>query len=158
MTPESEIDEVLRRLGGVEPSAGLEQRVSLRLRRQRSTGSIRILQTLAASALAASVTLMAVSLSPALRNRVFHHHTSSQSLGGPVTPREIAPAAPGGFGAAGAVHLPAGPVAVPPTPVNQGRGHSRSGVAVRSTSAPPHNPTPDAAASASGSPASREHP
>ena len=156
MTPESEIDEVLRRLGGVELPPGLEQRVSLRLRRQRSTGSIRILQTLAASALAASVTLMAVSLSPALRNRVFHHHTSSQSLGAPVTPREIAPTAPGGFGAASAVHLPAGPVAVPPTPVNQGRGHSRSGVA--RSAAPPPSHTPDAAASSAGSPASPEHP
>jgi hypothetical protein len=129
MTTQSEIDDVLRQLGGVDPPAGLEQRVSLRLQNQRRRFSITRTHALSAVALAASVTLSAVALSPSLRTLVFHQHSSAPSVRAVEVPRTIAPVS-GGFGTASAVHVPVEPVPVQPTPLNQGRGRSRSGRAV----------------------------
>jgi hypothetical protein len=131
MNIQSEIDDTLRRLGSVEPPSGLAKRVNLRLqnRRPRFSFSIVNTSTIAACALAASVGLSAVALNPGLRNMVFHHHTSAQSAPPANTPRPVPPAA-GGFGTASSIHVPAEPVPVQPSPVNQGRGRSRSGRAV----------------------------
>ncbi len=135
MTLQSEIDETLHHLGNAEPPSGLERRVNLRLQSQRSRFSILTPRMLSACALAASVALSAVALNPALRNLVFHSHSSAQSLPSPVSPRIIAPAA-GGFGTASAVHVPEQPVPVQPIPVNQGRGRSRSGSSARAVLPP----------------------
>jgi hypothetical protein len=124
MNIQSEIDETLRRLGSVEPPSGLAGRVNLRLQNPSPRFSFSILNTLAAS-----VGLSAVALNPGLRNVVFHHHTSAQSSPPANTPRVVPPAA-GGFGTASTIHVPAEPVPVQPSPVNQGRGRARSGRAV----------------------------
>jgi hypothetical protein len=154
MSIESEIDETLRRLGSAEPPSGLERRISRRLQIPRSRFSLTRIQ--AAFALAACVALSAVALNPAWRALVFHPHARVQSTRTIDPPRVAAPA-PGGFGAASAVHVPDQPVPVQPTPVNQGRGRSRSGRAVlpNGTLAPlprgvaaPHAPLPPAPASA----------
>jgi hypothetical protein len=137
MNVQSEIDDTLRRLGSVEPPSGLEGRINQRLQVSRNASrdaarnrfSARMTRTIAGCALAASVALSAVVLNPALRSRVFHHHTSAQSAPPVNTPR-IVPPASGGFGTASAVHVPVEPVPVQPTPVNQGRGRSRTGRAV----------------------------
>jgi hypothetical protein len=139
MTIHSEIDDTLRRLGNVEPPAGLETRIHLRLHkpRPRFFGSISMTRIIASGALAASVALSAIALNPTLHNLVWHHHTSAQSAPPVNTPRAVPPAS-GGFGTASAVHVPVEPVPVQPTPVNQGRGRSRSGRVVL----PPGNPAP----------------
>jgi hypothetical protein len=131
MNIQSEIDDTLRRLGSVEPPSGLIGRVNRRLQNQPRRFSLSILNTriIAASALAASVGLSAVALNPGLRNMVFHHHTSAQSTP-PANTLRVAPPATGGFGTASSMHVPAEPVPVQPSPVNQGRGRSRSGRAV----------------------------
>jgi hypothetical protein len=131
MNMQSEIDDTLRRLGSVEPPSGLAKRVNLRLQNPRARFSFSIVRTrmIAACALAASVGLSAVALNPGLRNMVFHHHTSAQSTPPANTPRVVPPAA-GGFGTASSIHVPAEPVPVQPSPMNQGRGRSRSGRAV----------------------------
>jgi hypothetical protein len=131
MNTQSEIDDTLGRLGSVEPPSGLAKRVNLRLQNRRARFSFSIVNTIAASALAASVGLSAVALSPGLRNLVFRHHASAQSAPPVNTPRPV-PAA-GGFGTASSIHVPAEPVPVQPSPVNQGRGRSRSGRAVLPT-------------------------
>ena len=129
MNTQSEIDETLRRLGSVEPPSGLAKRVNLRLQNRRARFSFSIVNTIAAGALAASVGVSAVALSPGLRNLVFRHHASAQSTPPVNPPRPVSPAA-GGFGTASSMHVPAEPVPVQPSPVNQGRGRSRSGRAV----------------------------
>jgi hypothetical protein len=129
MTTESEIDEVLRRLGDVEPPSGLERRISVRLQMPRKRFSMSVAQAISVCALAAGIALSAVALNPKLRNLMFPHHSSTQGLRAVDTPRVVAPA-PGGFGTASAVHVPVEPVPVQPTPANQGRGRSRSGRAV----------------------------
>jgi hypothetical protein len=155
MTIKSEIDETLRRLGSVEPPSGLEQRVQLRLQNQTPRFSLSVTRTVAAGALAASVALSAAALNPGLRNMLLHHNSGNngtQNLA-PVSapgvfPRAVAPGA-SGFGAASAVHVPAEPVAVQPTPVTQGRGRARSGRSVLPSGAlaplprgvAPHAPT-----------------
>jgi hypothetical protein len=128
MSVHSEIDDILRRLGSVEPPSGLERRVNLRLQSSRRRFSVTVTRTIAACALAASVALSAVVLNPALRSRAFHH-ASAASIPAANPPRVVAPVS-GGFGTASAVHVPVEPVPVQPTPVNQGRGRSRSGRAV----------------------------
>jgi hypothetical protein len=129
MNIQSEIDDTLRRLGSVEPPSGLTKRVNLRLQNRRPRFSFSVVNTIAACALAASVGLSAVALRPGLRNLVFHHHTSAQSTPPVNTPRAVPPAT-GGFGTASSMHVPAEPVPVQPSPVNQGRGRSRSGRAL----------------------------
>ena len=136
MNVHSEIDDTLRRLGSVDPPSGLEGRINRRLQVSRNASrnrfSASMTRTIAACALAASVALSAVLLNPALRSRVFHHHTSAQSAPPVNTPRMVPPGS-GGFGTASAVHVPVEPVPVQPTPVNQGRGRSRTGRAVLPT-------------------------
>jgi hypothetical protein len=136
MNVHSEIDDTLRRLGSVDPPSGLEARINQRLQVSRNASrnrfSASMTRTIAACALAASVALSAVVLNPALRSRLFHHHTSAQSAPPVNSPRMVAPAA-GGFGTASAVHVPVEPVPVEATPVNQGRGRSRTGRAVLPT-------------------------
>jgi hypothetical protein len=153
MNIKSEIDETLRRLGSAEPPSGLEKRINHRLQIPRSRFSLTrfsLTRIQAACALAACVALSAVALNPAWRGLVFHNHARVQSTRTIDPPRVAAPA-PGGFGAASAVHVPDQPVPVQPTPVNQGRGRSRSGRAVlpNGTLAPlphgvaaPHAPLP----------------
>jgi len=151
MTIESEIDETLRRLGGVEPPSGLEKRVHLRLQNEPRRFSFSVTRMVAAGALAASVALCATVLNPNVRNMVLRHSSGAQNSGTQTVaplPRVVAPGA-GGFGAASAVHVPVEPVPVPATPVNQGRGRSRSGRAVLPSGAlaplprgvAPHAPT-----------------
>jgi len=136
MNVHSEIDDTLRRLGSVDPPSGLEARINQRLQVSRNASrnrfSASMTRTIAACALAASVALSAVVLNPALRSRLFHHHTSAQSAPPVNIPRMVPPAS-GGFGTASAVHVPVEPVPVPATPVNQGRGRSRTGRAVLPT-------------------------
>jgi hypothetical protein len=150
MSIKSEIDETLCRLGSAEPPSGLERRINRRLQIPRSRFSLTRIQ--AACALAACVALSAVALNPAWRVLVFHTHARVQSTRTIDPPRAATPAL-GGFGAASAVHVPDQPVPVQPTPVNQGRGRSRSGRAVlpNGTLAPlprgvaaPHTPPPPA--------------
>jgi hypothetical protein len=131
MNTQSEIDDTLRRLGSVEPPAGLAERVNLRLQDPSPRFSFSLVKTriIAGCALAASIGLSAVALNPGLRNMVFHHHTSAQSASPANTLRVVPPAA-GGFGTASSMHVPAEPVPVEPSPANQGRGRSRSGRAV----------------------------
>ncbi len=161
MNIELEIDETLRRLGSAEPPSGLERRIHRRLQIPRSRFSLTrfsltrfsLTRIQAACALAACVALSAVVLNPAWRSLVFHTHARLQSTQSTRTsdPPRVAAPAPGGFGAASAVHVPDQPVPVQPTPVNQGRGRSRSGRAVlpNGTLAPlprgvaaPHAPLP----------------
>jgi hypothetical protein len=128
MSVHSEIDETLRRLGSVEPPSGLEKRINHRLENSRGGFSVSVTRMIASCALAASVALSAVVLNPALRNRAFHH-AAAPSVPGANAPRIVAPVS-GGFGTSSAVHVPVEPVPVQPTPLNQGRGRSRSGRAV----------------------------
>lgn len=120
MKTQSEIDATLRLLGSAQPPSGLERRVLGRLDARRGGGTT--LHFVSAAAIAASVALVAAGLTPSIRELAFH---------GTVTaPRALAPRAvphpAGGFGAASAVHLPAAPIPVQPTPVSQGRGRARS--------------------------------
>jgi hypothetical protein len=128
MTPheniESHIDETLDRLGSAQPRAGLEERVQQHLLSQGSRFSLSIVHYVAGGALAAGVALSAAMLNPTVRSAVFPSHSPSVSA-----PHVSIPAG-GGFGAAGVVHVPEQPVAVQPTPENQGRGRARSGRAV----------------------------
>jgi hypothetical protein len=151
MSIQSEIDETLRRLGSAEPPSGLERRINRRLQIPRRRFFLTRIQ--AACALAACVALSAIALNPAWRSLVFRTHARVQNTR-TIEPPRVAPPAPGGFGAASAVHVPDQPVPVQPTPVNQGRGRSRSGRAVlpNGTLAPlprgvaaPHAPPPPAA-------------
>jgi hypothetical protein len=156
MSLQSEIDETLRRLGSTEPPSGLERRINRRLQIPRHRFSLSRIQ--AACALAACVVLSAIALNPVWRGLVFHSHAHPQSTQSTQSTRTIDPPrvstpAPGGFGAASAVHVPDQPVPVQPTPVNQGRGRSRSGRALlpNGTLAPlprgvaaPHAPPPTA--------------
>ncbi len=158
MRIQSEIDETLRRLGSAEPPSGLERRISRRLQIPRSRFSLTrfsLTRVQAACALAACLVLSAIALNPVWRGLVFHTHAHLQSTQSTRTidPPRVAAPAPGGFGAASAVHVPDQPVPVQPTPVNQGRGRSRSGRAVlpNGTLAPlprgvaaPHSPLPPA--------------
>jgi hypothetical protein len=133
MNTHSEIDEVLARLGSVEPPAGLARRVEQRLEapRQHSwlPASFRSWFTLpramAACAVAASVAASALIFDPALRNFLLPHHGSAQTVQQAEPPR-VAPSQ-GNFGSASKILVPADPVPVPPSPVNHGRGHARSG-------------------------------
>ncbi len=133
MTPqsniESHIDETLDRLGSAQPPAGLDERVQQHLLSQGSRFSLSIVHYVAGGALAAGVALSAVMLNPTVRSAVFPSHSSVQSAPSVSAPRVAIPAG-GGFGAAGVVHVPEQPVAVQPTPENQGRGRARSGRAV----------------------------
>jgi hypothetical protein len=129
MSTQSEIDDTLRRLGSVEPPSGLAKRVQLRLQNQPHRFSFSLVNSVAACALAASVGVSAVALSPGLRAVLLHHGGNAQSTASGIAPR-VVPPAQGGFGTASAVHVPAEPVPVQPSPVNQGRGRSRSGRAV----------------------------
>ena len=151
MSTQSEIDETLRRLGSAEPACGLERRITRRLQIPRSRFFLTRVQ--AVCALAACVVLSAIALNPVWRGLVFHTHAHLQTTQSTRTidPPRVAAPAPGGFGAASAVHVPDQPVPVQPTPVNQGRGRSRSGRAVlpNGTLAPlprgvaaPHVPPP----------------
>jgi hypothetical protein len=151
MRIQSEIDETLRRLGSAEPPSGLERRINHRLQIPRSRFSLTRVQ--AACALAACVALSAIALNPVWRALVFHTHLQSTQSTRTIDPPRVATPAPGGFGAASAVHVPDQPVPVQPTPVNQGRGRSRSGRALlpNGTLAPlprgvaaPHTPPPPA--------------
>jgi hypothetical protein len=127
MKIQSEIDETLRRLGSAEPPSGLERRINRGLHIPRRRFSLTRMQ--AACALAACVALSAIALNPVWRGLLFHTHSHVQSTR-TIEPPRVATPAPGGFGAASAVHVPDQPVPVQPTPVNQGRGRSRSGRAV----------------------------
>ncbi len=126
---ERQIDETLGRLGNVEPRAGLEKRVQLHLQGQSSRFSLSLVQYVAAGALAAGVALSALMLNPAVRNAVLPSRSTVHSAPVVEAPRVAIPAS-GGFGAAGAVHVPEQPVPVQPTPEAQGRGRSRSGRAL----------------------------
>jgi hypothetical protein len=153
MSIQSEIDETLHRLGSAEPPSGLERRINRRLQISRSRFFLTrfsLTRVQAACALAACVALSAIALTPVWRGLVFHTHAHLQSTR-TIDPPRVAPPAPGGFGAASAVHVADQPVPVQPTPVNQGRGRSRSGRAVlpNGTLAPlprgvaaPHTPPP----------------
>jgi hypothetical protein len=122
MKPELQIDATLRVLGTAQPPAGLEGRIHTRLRAPRRT--FRMIHSISIAAIAASVAVAAVALSPGLRDSVLqdlhlHHRLASPAL--PVIAHPVS-----GFGAASAVHVPAAPMPVQPTPVTQGRGHGRS--------------------------------
>jgi hypothetical protein len=123
MNSHSEIDETLARLGGVEPPAGLARRVELRLDTAPSRSWITLPRAIAACGVAASVAASAVVLDPGLRHSFMPHHNSAQTA--PL----VAPArvAPNNFGAAADKYVPVTPVPVQPTPLNHGRGRSRSG-------------------------------
>ena len=125
MSVHSEIEDTLRRLGGAEPPIGLERRIHRRLQTAPRRFSVSLIYAVSGGALAASVAASAVILNPTLHRLVFPHPATIQNLGSATTPRVI-PVAPG-FGAASVVHVPAQPVPVQPTPINQGRGRSRSG-------------------------------
>jgi hypothetical protein len=151
MSIQSEIDETLRRVGSAEPPSGMERRINRRLQIAHSRFSVT--RIVAACALAACVALSAIALNPVWRGLVFHAHVQSTRT---IDPPRVAPPPPGGFGAASAVHVPDQPVPVQPTPVNQGRGRSRSGRAVLPNGslapfprgvAAPHAPLPAAPAS-----------
>jgi hypothetical protein len=131
MSRKPEIDETLDWLGSVEAPPGMEARIQKRLGERpqitRTGAFFSRTRTIAAVALAASVALCALMLNPALRNLVLHRGNTQTA---PLSPPQIAPPVTGGFGTASAVHVPEEPVQVQPTPVNQGRGRSRSGRAV----------------------------
>jgi hypothetical protein len=128
MNKKPEIDETLGLLGSVEPPTGLEQRIQLRLRMEPRRPFFSRIRIISSSALAASVALSAAVLNPRVRQFVLHPAGSAQTE--PFRgPQVVAPAA-GGFGSASAMHVPAEPVAVQPTPVTQGRGRGRAGRAV----------------------------
>jgi hypothetical protein len=125
MTNYSDIDETLARLGSVEPPAGLARRVEQRLDAPPRRSWFTLPRAIAACAVAASVAASALILDPALRNFLLPHHPAAQTVQQAEPPR-VAPSQ-GGFGAARTMVVPATPVPVPPSPVNHGRGHSRSG-------------------------------
>jgi hypothetical protein len=122
MNEKWQIDSTLRLIGTAQPPPGLERRVISRLEgsltAQRGGGTS--IHFVSAAALAASVVFAAAALAPSLRESALHPGSS-------VAPAPRAAAhSTGSFGAASAVHLPASPVPVQPTPVNQGRGRARS--------------------------------
>jgi hypothetical protein len=129
MSTHSEIDEVLARLGNVEPPAGMVRRVEQRLdagpQRSWFPSWLTLPRAIAACAVAASVAASALVFDPALRNFLLPHHSSAQTVQQAAPPR-VAPSQ-GNFGSAGKMLVPADPVPVPPSPVSHGRGHSRSG-------------------------------
>jgi hypothetical protein len=121
----SEIDETLTRLGSVEPPVGLARRIELRLDAPPRRSWFTLPRAIAVCGVAASVAASAVVFDPALRNFLLPHHSGAQTVQQAAPPR-VAPAQ-SGFGAARTMVVPAAPVPVPPSPINRGRGHSRSG-------------------------------
>ena len=125
MNTHSDIDETLARLGNAEPPAGLVRRVEQRLDAPPRRFWLTLPRAIAACAVAASVAASALVFDPALRNFLLPHHSSGQTVQQTEPPR-VAPSQ-GGFGAARTMVVPATPVPVQPSPVNHGRGHSRTG-------------------------------
>lgn len=136
MNTHSEIDATLRRLGSAEPPPGLARRIEQRLQLPRRGWFLSVPQAIAACAVAASVAVSAVVFQPALRRLVLPHPSSAQSVPLVETPR-VAPVT-GRFGTASAVHVPAAPVPLQPTPETHERGHGRQARSVL----PPGSQTP----------------
>jgi hypothetical protein len=128
MNRKPEIDETLGLLGSVEPPTGMEQRIQQRLRMAPPRPFFSRIRIISSSALAASVALSAAVLNPRVRQFVLHPAGSVQTE--PFRGPQVVAPTPGGFGSASAMRVPVEPVAVPPSPVTQGRGRSRSGRAV----------------------------
>lgn len=128
---DAEIDAALRALGGVQPPAGFAGRVNAHLRPPRR--KLRTIHLVSAGALAASIAISILALSPALREPILDVAPSpSLRLAGQPAAGLVAHPA-GNFGAASAVHVPIVPMPVVPIPVGQaqGRGHTRSSRPVR---------------------------
>jgi hypothetical protein len=124
MKLDPQIDKTLRLIGNVQPPPGLENRIDARVRAARRR-SLRIITSVSIAAVAASVAIGTMALSPGLRELAFQELHVHHRAVAPAMPALAHPAS--GFGAASAVHVPAAPMPVEPTPVTQGRGHSRSG-------------------------------
>jgi hypothetical protein len=124
MKSESQIDKTLRLIGNAEPPLGLEDRIDARVRAARRR-SLRIITSVSIAAVAASVAVGTMALSPGLRELTLQELHLHRRVIAPAMPALAHPVS--GFGAASAVHVPAAPMPVEPTPVTQGRGHSRSG-------------------------------
>lgn len=124
MKSESQIDKTLHLVGTAPPPSGLENRVDARVRAARRR-SFRAIHSIAIAAIAASVAGATIALTPGLRELALQDLHLHRRAVAPALPALARPA--GGFGAASAVHVPVTPVPVEPTPVTQGRGHSRSG-------------------------------
>ena len=151
----SQIDQALERVGSVDVPAGLEARVQQHLQGQGPRFSLSVMRYVSAGALAASVAVSALLFNPTVRTMVFPAHPLPATPVGsgviaPVNPPMSGPAT-GGFGTSSAVHVPSQPVPVQPTPLSQGRGHSRSGRALLPNGAlaplprgvaSPHTPVP----------------
>ncbi len=120
MSIHSDIDETLCHLGAVQPPAGLEARIHRSLQHAPRSFSMAVVYAVSGGALAASVAISAVILHPGL-----FHPAATQNYGAGA-PARIARPASGRFGAASDTHVPAEPVPVQPTPINQGRGRGRS--------------------------------
>ena len=135
----SQIDQTLEHVGSVEVPSGLQARVQQRLQdqhlsAQRGRFSLSVVHYVSAGALAASVAASALLWNPTVRTMVFPAHgvhaaPSGSGANAPLMPQVTSPEA-GSFGTSSAVHVPLQPVPVQPTPLSQGRGHSRSGRAL----------------------------
>jgi hypothetical protein len=119
MSIPSDIDETLRHLGSVQSPSGMEERIHRALQHAPRRFSMTVVYAVSGGALAASVAVSAMILHPGL----FHPGTQNYGAGAPA---RIASPAPRGFGSASAVHVPAEPIPVQPTPTNHGSGRARS--------------------------------
>ena len=124
MSLHSEIDQTLHQLGTVVAPAGLERRIHARLAKAPRRFSLPVIYSVSGGALAAGLAISAVALNPTLHRAVFPAATPAPHVS-TVAPRVLP--ANDGFHSASVVHVPAEPVPLQPSPVNQGRGRSRSG-------------------------------
>jgi hypothetical protein len=125
MKSESQIDKTLHLVGNAPPPSGLDKRVDARLRAARRPSFRAIRSISIVAAVAASIAGATIALTPGLRELALQDLHLHRRAVAPALPALVRPA--GGFGAASAVHVPVTAVPVEPTPVTQGRGHSRSG-------------------------------
>lgn len=121
MDSESRIDAALRQIAVAEPPPGLERRVIVRL--DEPPRGFTAVYSISAIAIAASLAVAVLAFGPLTAEMGSRHSSAAIAL-------HVSAPAKGAFGAASAVHVPSAPLPLAATPVNQGRGHARTGRAI----------------------------
>jgi hypothetical protein len=118
---ESRIDAALRQIARAEPPCGLERRVLGRL--DEPPRGFTAVYSISAIAIAASLAVAVLAFGPLTAEIGSRHSSAALAL-------HVTSPAKGAFGAASAVNVPSVPLPLAAAPVNQGRGHARTGRAI----------------------------
>lgn len=121
MNTEARIDAALRQIARVEPPSELERRVLGRL--DEPPRGFPAAYSISAIAIAASLAVAVLVFGPLTAEIGSRHSSAALAL-------HVSSPAKGAFGAASAVNVPSAPLPLAATPVNQGRGHARTGRAI----------------------------